>query len=154
MDNRPLTQTSVAPQSSPSPGVAPRLQFSIPCSEVDYKSGKAPILHSVFHEVPYPGELTQASFHIVNGWIGGAKGQDWKQEIKILKPDGSVHLASGLQPLEFVDANTPFMAVNFFPDIPFDRPGLYPIVISLNSQEKLRYPLVVRGSWFRSCSAK
>lgn len=150
--DKPMTQTGFVPQSRPASST-PKLQFSVPCMKVDYENGKAPVFHEVFWELPHPGQGVQYTFHVANGWIGGAKGQKWQQEIKILKPDGSVHLASGLQPLDFEDAATPFMAINFFPDIPFAKPGLYQVLVSLNGQEAIRYPLVVRQTWYQACNA-
>jgi hypothetical protein len=147
----------VAPQatggSAPAaaPGVAggaggslsgPRLQFSVPCFEVEYEEQRAPSLKYIFFDLPFPELPQRLSFHVVNGWIGGTR--QVNQMIKILSPDGSVHLETPQQPLEFVDVNTPFLAVNFFPKIPFETEGLYWIVVHLENQEVLRYPLTVR----------
>lgn len=134
----------VAPKAAPpSAGSGPRLQFSVPCFEVEYEEQKAPSLKFIFFDLPFP-ELPQLlSFHVVNGWIGGVEKRH--QEIKILQPDGTEHLVTGKQPLEFVDVNTPFLAVNFFPKIPFETEGLYMIVVCLDDVEVLRYPLTVRS---------
>lgn len=126
--------------TTPSTGV--RLQFSVPCFEVDYQEQRAPSLKFIFFDLPFK-ELPQAlNFHVVNGWIGGSGRRH--QSIEILKPDGSLHLDTKPQPLEFVDEHTPFLAVNYFPKIPFETEGYYQIVIKLEGQEVLRYPLTVR----------
>ena len=141
----------VAPQGQAAPaakaqpiadGGGIRLQFSVPCFEVEYEEQRAPSLKYIFFDLPFPSIPQRLSFHVVNGWIGGTRVAH--QVIKILRPDGSVHLETPKQPLEFVDANTPFLAVNFFPKIPFDAEGLFMIVVYLEEQEVLRYPLTVR----------
>lgn len=136
----------VAPQatgvSSPSGSGGVKLQFSVPCFEVEYEEQRAPSLKYIFFDLPFPSIPQRLSFHVVNGWIGGTA--PLHQMIKILRPDGEVHLETPKQPLEFVDANTPFLAVNFFPKIPFDAEGLWQIVVFLEEQEVLRYPLTVR----------
>lgn len=137
----------VAPQGQPASGggytpTGPKLQFSVPCFEVEYEEQRAPSLKYIFFDLPFPSIPQKLSFHIVNGWIGGSgKGH---QMMKILRPDGTVHLETGKQPLEFVDVNTPFLAVNFFPSIPFDAEGLWYVVVYHEEQEVLRYPLTVR----------
>ncbi len=144
----------VAPQNAPqAPAAAynpsgPRLQFSVPCFEVEYEEQRAPSLKYIFFDLPFPSIPQHLSFHVVNGWIGGSKPAH--QMIKILRPDGTVHLETPKQPLEFVDVNTPFLAVNFFPKIPFDAEGLFMIVVHLEEQEVLRYPLTVRTVGERS----
>lgn len=145
MDSNPLLQ-SIAQQVAPGsgkPASKTKLQFSIPCFDVDYKSGKPPSIYYMFYDLPFPQLPKTLDFNIVNGWIGG-QGSGQYQEIIILKPDGSTHLASGQQKLEFQDENTPFMLVNFFPKIPFEVPGPYQISVRLNGQEVIRYPLTVR----------
>lgn len=138
----------VAPQSSPAPStgdygrLGPQLQFSVPCFEVEYEEQRAPSLKYIFFDLPFPSIPQRLSFHVVNGWIGGTR--PVHQVVKILRPDGTVHLETPKQPLEFVDVNTPFLAVNFFPKIPFDAEGLFFIVVYLEEREVLRYPLTVR----------
>jgi Family of unknown function (DUF6941) len=144
MDHNPILQSianQVAPGAS-SGSSDPKLQFSVPCFEVEYQESQAPTLRYIFYDLPFPELPFKMSFHLVNGWIGSKR--ERRQEIKILKPDGSVFVKTGMQPLQFVDENTPFMAVNFFPDMPFDAPGLYQIVVFLEEREVLRYPLTVR----------
>jgi hypothetical protein len=139
----PQAQTRPSGSASASAfGSGPKLQFSIPCFEVDYESHRAPSLKYIFFDLPLPGLPQRLSFYVVNGWIGGTK--QAHQMIKILRPDGTVHLETPKQPLEFVDVNTPFLAVNSFPKIPFDVEGLFFIVVHLEDQEVLRYPLTVR----------
>lgn len=143
MDHNPFLQ-SIAQQVAPAQagGTDPKLQFSVPCLEVEYQEQRAPSLGFIFYDLPF-GELPSSlSFYVVNGWIGSDRHR--QQEIKILKPDGSVFLKTGQQPLQFVDRNTPFMAVNYFPDLPFGELGLYQVVIYLEEKEMLRYPLTVR----------
>ncbi len=144
MDHNPILQ-SIANQVAPieSGGSSdPKLQFSVPCFEVEYQESQAPTLRYIFYDLPFPELPFKMSFHVVNGWISSKR--ERQQEIKILKPDGSVFVKTGKQPLQFVDENTPFMAVNYFPDMPFDVPGLYQVVIFLEEKEVLRYPLTVR----------
>lgn len=145
MDHNPLLQSIAAQVSGGGPAKSgdPKLQFSVPCFEVEYRDGsRAPSLLYIFYDLPFPELPRKLTFHIVNGWIGSARPR--QQEIKILKPDGSEFMKTGQQPLEFVDEYTPFMAVNKFPDIPFSEPGYYYIVVYLEGTEVLRYPLRVR----------
>lgn len=143
MDHNPILQ-SIAQQvaAGGSSGTDPKLQFSIPCFEVEYQDSQAPTLRYIFYDLPFPELPFRMSFYIVNGWIGSTRVRH--QEVKILKPDGTQFIATGQQPLEFVEQNTPFMAVNSFPDLPFDQPGFYQIVVSLEQKEVIRYPLNVR----------
>ena len=148
MDHNPLLQ-SIAQQVAPAgqsmaggSGSDPKLQFSVPCFDVEYQDSQAPTLRYIFFDLPFPELPFKMSFHIVNGWVGSTRQRE--QEIKILKPDGSIHLSTGKQPLQFVDQNTPFMAVNYFPDIPFDVEGLFQIAVFLEDREVLRYPITVR----------
>ena len=144
MDQNPLLQ-SIAQQVAPSQSIGstdPKLQFSVPCFEVEYQDSQAPTLKYIFYDLPFPELPFKMSFHVVNGWIGSKKQR--QQEVKILKPDGSVFVQTGQQPLEFVDEHTPFMAVNFFPDMPFQEPGYYNVVVYLEQKEVIRYPLNVR----------
>lgn len=144
MDHNPILQ-SIAQQISPGGSASsadPKLQFSVPCFEVEYQDSQAPTLRYIFYDLPFPELPFKMSFHVVNGWIGSKKQR--QQEIKILKPDGSIFVKTGLQPLQFVDENTPFMAVNFFPEMPFETSGLHHVVIYLEDKEVLRYPLTVR----------
>lgn len=144
MDHNPILQgiaNQIAPQTS-TPNSDPKLQFSVPCFEVEYQESQAPTLRYIFYDLPFPELPFKMSFHLVNGWIGSTR--ERQQEVKILKPDGSIFIKTGKQPLQFVDENTPFMAVNFFPDMPFDVPGLFQIVTYLEDKEVLRYPLNVR----------
>lgn len=143
MDHNPFLQ-SIAQQvaGGQGPGADPKLQFSVPCFEVEYQESQAPTLRYIFYDLPFPELPFKMSFHVVNGWIGSTRQR--QQEIKILKPDGSVFVKTGQQPLQFVDENTPFMAVNYFPDMPFETPGLYKIVVFLEEKEVLRYPITVR----------
>jgi len=143
MDHNPIL-SNIAQQVAPGKETtgAPKLQFSVPCFEVEYQESQAPTLRYIFYDLPFPELPFKMSFHVVNGWIGSKKQR--QQEIKIFKPDGSVLLKTGQQPLEFVDENTPFMAVNYFPDLPFENPGLYQMAIFLEETEVLRYPITVR----------
>lgn len=143
MDHNSFLQ-SIAQQVAPggSSGGDPKLQFSVPCFEVEYQESHAPTLRYIFYDLPFPSLPFKMSFHIVNGWIGSTRQRH--QEVKILKPDGSVFIATKQQPLDFVDENTPFMAVNAFPDLPFDQVGLYQVCVFLEQKEVLRYPLNVR----------
>ena len=143
MDHNPILQ-SIAQQVAPTQagGGDPKLQFSVPCLEVEYQEQRAPSLGFIFYDLPFAELPAKLSFYVVNGWIGSVRHR--QQEIKILKPDGSVFLKTNQQPLQFVDQNTPFMAVNFFPDLPFTEVGLYQVAIFLEEREVLRYPLTVR----------
>ena len=134
----------VAPQgaSSGGPGGV-KLQFSVPCYEVDYEQKKAPSFQYIFYDLPFPQLPQYVGFHVANGWIGGT-GLGLHQVIKILKPDGTVHLETPKQPLEFKDQYTPFMAINRFPEIPFEVEGYYWIVVYLEDQEQVRYPISSR----------
>ena len=144
MDHNPILQ-SIAQQvdsTSSTDSGDPKLQFSVPCFEVEYQESQAPTLRYIFYDLPFPELPFKMSFHVVNGWIGSVRQR--QQEIKIFKPDGSVFIKTGLQPLQFVDQNTPFMAVNYFPDMPFDTEGLYQLAVYLDDKEVIRYPLTVR----------
>lgn len=135
----------VAPEGGSSPGPnGVKLQFSIPCYEVEYEERKAPSFRSIFYDLPFPQLPQYVGFHVANGWIGGRPDSGLHQVIKMLKPDGSVHLETPRQPLQFRGEHVPFMAINRFPEIPFEVEGYYWIVVYLEEQEVLRYPLSSR----------
>jgi hypothetical protein len=124
----------------------PSLQFSVPCLEVtpgeDSTDQEPPSLKYLFYELPFPSFPYQASFYIVNGWCRG-RGRHY-QVVKILGPDRKAIVETPQQDFELPDETTPFMAINRFEGIPFERPGTYWVQVFLGEQQSLEYPLTVR----------
>ncbi len=141
MANLPLTQGFGTELGSGSSN-RPSLQFSVPCLEVDDQDQKPPTFKYLFYELPFPEFPFKASFFIANGWCSGQG--SYSQSMKILKPDGSALVETGQQEVKLTDPNTPFMAVNFFKEIPFEAPGIFRIQVYLGSERVLEYPLTVR----------
>lgn len=143
MDQNPFLKSIAQQVTGESAAEAdPKLQFSVPCFEVEYQESRAPSLRYIFYELPFPELPFEMNFHVVNGWVGSTVQR--QQEIKIFKPDGTLFVKTGQQSLEFVDENTPFMAVNYFPKVPFTEAGVYKLVVYLEETEILSYPLTVR----------
>ena len=123
-------------------GGKPSLQFSVPCLNVKDPSDQPPSFEYLFYELPLPEFPFKASFYIANGWCSGQGTH--QQSMKILKPDGTVLVETGLQEVALANANTPFMAVNYFPDLVFEGEGVYKVEVYLSNSKVLTYPLTVR----------
>lgn len=121
----------------------PSLQFSVPCLEVVEDEKKPPCFNYLFYELPLPSLPYEVSFYVANGWCNG-KGQ-YIQKMQIVKPDKITPLVqTGDQKFELTDANTPFMAVNFFQQIAFPEAGTYYFRIFLGDRKVLEYPMTIR----------
>lgn len=120
----------------------PSLQFSVPCLNVKDPDDQPPSFEYLFYELPLPEFPFKASFYIANGWCSGTGTH--QQSMKILKPDGNTLVETGLQDVTLKDQNTPFMAVNYFPDLVFEGPGVYKVEVFLGESKVLTYPLTVR----------
>ncbi|MCL5036734.1 MAG: hypothetical protein M1269_06390 [Chloroflexi bacterium] len=122
----------------------PSLQFSIPCLGVTEDEGP-PSFNRIFYELPFPEfpfTFPGPGFFICNGWCNGEG--EFVQGMKLLKPDKSVLVETGPQPFKLTETETPFMAINLFQQIVFEKPGTYYIQILLNDELTLEYPLSVR----------
>ncbi len=125
------------------PSGNPSLQFSVPCLEVVDEDGKPPSFNYLFYELPLPEFPFKVSFYVANGWCNG-KGK-FVQSMKLLTSDKSTALVeTGDQPFELTDSAQPFMAVNFFQEIPFGAAGTYWFQVFINGSKVLEYPLTVR----------
>ncbi len=117
----------------------PVLQFSIPCLEVDAED-KPPIFSYVFYELPYPKQ--PVDFFICNGWSNGVG--TYKQEIKLIKPNGELFIATGEQDFELKSENIPQLMINQFSNVVFNEFGVYWVQNYLNGELVMEYPLTVR----------
>lgn len=123
----------------------PRLQFSIPCLQVDEEKGPPSFMY-VFYEIPLP-EIPftfpdKEGFFIANGWCNGVG--DYTQRLKILNPDRSVAADTQDQPFKLKSKEEPFMAVNYLQGMHFAKAGTYTIQVYLKNELVLEYPLPVR----------
>ncbi|MBI2251400.1 MAG: hypothetical protein HYU63_01350 [Armatimonadetes bacterium] len=127
----------------------PKLQFSIPCLEVR-EDGGPPSFLRIFYELPFPNfpfTFPTPGFYVANGWCNG-KG-DFAQGMKILNPDRTLLIQTGDQPFTLKEQETPFMAVNLFAEVIFEKPGIYYFQIFLkenleDAELQLEYPLIIR----------
>ena len=123
----------------------PRLQFSIPCLQVDEEKGPPSFMY-VFYEIPlpeFPFRFPQGQgFYIANGWCSGTGGH--AQRIRILGPDKNEIVDTKDQPFTLKSTEEPFMAVNYIQEMPFEKPGVYTVQVLLDGQTVLEYPLPVR----------
>ena len=124
----------------------PRLQFTVPCLNVDDSKGP-PSFNFVFYEMPFPEFPFQfpdgQGFYVANGWCNG-KG-DHVQRMKILDPSKQkVLVDTGDQPFSLKTSEEPFMAVNFISGMKFEAPGTYWIRVLLDNQVAIEYPMPVR----------
>jgi len=120
----------------------PSLQFSVPCLEVVDTEGKPPSFNYLFYELPLPEFPFKVDFFVANGWCNG-QGK-FTQSMSILKPDKTALVETGDQPFELKESVTPFMAVNYFQGIVFEKPGTYWFRINLGGRKILEYPMTVR----------
>lgn len=123
-------------------GGGPFLQFSVPCLEVVDTEGKPPSFNYLFYELPLPEFPFKVDFFVANGWCNGTG--KFTQSMMILKPDKTTMVETGDQPFELKESVTPFMAVNFFQGIVFEKPGTYWFRVQLGGKKVLEYPLTVR----------
>lgn len=122
----------------------PFLQFSVPCLSVKEDQGP-PSFMNIFYELPFPEfpfTFPGMGFFIANGWCNG-KG-DFKQSMRILKPDKGILVQTGDQPFSLREEKTPFMAINLFQGVTFDAPGIYWVQVFLDDVLTLEYPMEVR----------
>lgn len=121
---------------------APQLLYSIPSLGFDESSGP-PTFVCVTHQLAmrsFPYSFPESSgFFISNGWLG-APGV-YHQLIELYKPSGELLLESGQRPLELIRENVPYMAVTFLMGVTFECPGEHTVVVSLDGQPKVSYPL-------------
>lgn len=141
MANIPMTQGMIGGGGGAEAG-GPSLQFSVPCLEVEDQQDRPPSFKYLFYELPFPEFPFKASFFIANGWCNGSG--TYKQSMKILKPDGSLLVETGQQDVNLANSTTPFMAVNYFPELPFEGPGVYRVEVYLAANRVLSYPITVR----------
>lgn len=125
----------------------PFLQYSVPSLEVFIdERGWAPSFNRIFYELPFPEfpfKFPGKGFFIANGWCNGEG--TFTQKMKILTPNKEkVLIDSGSKTFELKNPDTPFVGVNFFQDVVFEKPGLYWIQVFLNEELVLEYPMIVR----------
>jgi hypothetical protein len=124
----------------------PSLQFSVPCLAVVEDEKGPPSFNRIFYELPFPEfpfRFPKPGFFIANGWCNGQG--NFVQSMKILYPERDRQLiGTGKQPFDLKEIETPFMAINLFQDVVFEKPGTYWIQILLNDELAVEYPLVVR----------
>jgi hypothetical protein len=124
----------------------PSLQFSVPCLAVVEDEKGPPSFNRIFYELPFPEfpfRFPKPGFFIANGWCNGQG--SFAQSMKIMHPEKDKPLiGTGKQPFELKEIETPFMAINLFQDVVFEKPGTYWIQIFLNDEMAVEYPLVVR----------
>jgi hypothetical protein len=123
----------------------PSLQFSVPCLAVTEDDKGPPSFNRIFYELPFPEfpfRFPKPGFFIANGWCNGQG--NFVQSMRILTPEKKVLIETGNQPFELKEVETPFMAINLFQDLPFEKPGTYWIHIYLDGELAVEYPMVVR----------
>jgi hypothetical protein len=127
------------------PSGQPSLQFSVPCLEVTDQAGKPPSLNYLFYELPLPELPFAVTFFVANGWCNG-KGTHY-QRMKILNSDRTTALVeTGKQDFTLKDAAEPFMAVNEFKQITFEKAGTYWFQVFLGDRKVLEYPITIAKS--------
>lgn len=122
--------------------MTPSLQFSVPCLNIPEDSEMPPTFQHIFYELPSPDFPFSLDFFLANGWCNGTGNHS--QEVRILKPDGSVLVQTGVQSFTLKTQLEPFMVVNKFQQVIFETPGAYKFQVHLDGQLKLEYPLDVR----------
>lgn len=145
LDSGGLTAGSMQIAGGGASGRTPRLQFSVPCLQIDDQKGPPSFMY-VFYEMPFPefpftfpeGQ----GFFVANGWCNGLG--SFVQRMKILDPDRKQLVDTNEQPFQLKKSEEPFMAVNFITGMQFSKPGTYWIQIYLDNQLALEYPLPVR----------
>ncbi len=123
----------------------PSLQFSVPCLAVTEDDKGPPSFNRIFYELPFPEfpfRFPKPGFFIANGWCNGQG--NFVQSMRILTPEKKTLIETGNQPFELKEVETPFMAINLFQDLPFEKPGTYWIHIYLDGELAVEYPMVVR----------
>lgn len=122
--------------------MTPSLQFSVPCLNIPEDEKMPPTFQHIFYELPSPEFPFRLDFFLANGWCNGTGSHS--QEVRILKPDGTVLVQTGVQPFQLKSQTEPFMVVNRFEGVTFEAPGVYRFQVSLDGGLELEYPLDVR----------
>ncbi len=122
----------------------PDLQASLLCDDVRQERNGKFILIGIFDVVAFPSfPVAFQRICIVNRWCCG-EGR-YPQQSRILKPDMTL-LAEGKKiQINLLNTQATATSVEYFLNVKFESEGLYWIEVLLDSDLKLRYPLMVKS---------
>lgn len=123
--------------------IEPTLLFSVMCDDVRREDNGKFMLIGLFETV---GSLVFPAVHptlfIVNCWTSGLG--SFRQKTRILAPDGKVLLEDKETEFILKDLKAKHKVIARFNNIKFIIPGEYSVEVILNSNLKVRYPLVAK----------
>lgn len=129
--------------TKPSPTtIAPSLLYSVLCDDVRRETNGKLMLIGLFETVgaqEFPA--THPVLYVVNGWGGGVG--TFTQYTRILGTDSTMLIQDRETTFTLGDLRAKHSVIARFNNLPLAQPGEYAVEILLNSDLKLRYPLLV-----------
>jgi hypothetical protein len=117
----------------------PLLQFSVPCDGIAKGPGNKPVFVGIFSSILRPSIIPQ--FFIANRWINGIG--EFEQVVKILDPELKEIAKSEPQRFKLDSkAKSADLFVGFI-NMHFNKSGVYWIVVDLDGELAMSYPLPV-----------
>ena len=117
----------------------PVLQFSIPCDGIAKGKDNKPVFVGIFSSILRPSIIPQ--FFVANRWIYGIG--EFEQVVKILDPELKEVAKSESQKFKLDSKAKSADLFSGFINMSFNESGVYWIVIELDSDVVMSYPLPV-----------
>jgi len=117
----------------------PILQFSVPCDGIAKSQNNKPVFVGIFSSILRPSVIPQ--FFVANRWVNGIG--EFEQVIKILDPELKEIAKSELQKFKLDSKAKAADLFSGFINMSFNKSGVYWIVIELNNDVAMSYPLPV-----------
>lgn len=117
----------------------PTLQFSVPCDGVAKGPNNKPVFVGIFSSILRPSIIPQ--FFIANRWINGIG--EFEQVVKILNQELKELAKSEPQKFKLDSKAKAADLFSGFINMNFDKSGVYWIVVEINGDSVMSYPLPV-----------
>lgn len=117
----------------------PILQFSVPCDGIAKGPNNKPVFVGIFSSILRPSVIPQ--FFIANRWINGVG--EFEQVVKILDLELKEIAKSEVQKFKLDSKAKSADLFSGFININFDKSGVYWIVVELDNNSVMSYPLPV-----------
>lgn len=117
----------------------PILQFSVPCDGIAKGPDNKPVFVGIFSSILRPSVIPQ--FFIANRWINGIG--EFEQVVKILDPELKELAKSESQKFKLDSRAKAADLFSGFINMNFGKSGVYWIVVEINGDSVMSYPLPV-----------
>ncbi len=123
--------------------IEPTLLFSVMCDDVRREDNGKFMLLGLFETIgAFQFPAVHPVLFVVNCWTSGLG--EFRQKTRILKPDGKVLVEDKETAFILKDLKSKHKIIARFNNIQFEVPGEYSVEVILNSNLKVRYPLVAK----------